>query len=126
MQLFSAEDRYNIFKKKKNCLRNVEKTTLKSCSGNLKSTFLLTVMTVQPAQKEFMFQNVAYWPTVYRTGGITTGVKNHNLGNFIEHTAFLLLGAVTFSCWMALHALVISGLGFDFFFKLVWSYCVAG
>ena len=36
-------------------------------------------------------------------------------GDFIVHTAFLLLGAVIVSCWMALHALVFSGLGFEFF-----------
>ena len=31
--------------------------------------FSLTALTAQTAQtEEFMFQNVAYWPTVYRTG----------------------------------------------------------
>ena len=31
--------------------------------------FSLTASTAQMAQtEEFMFQNVAYWPTVYRTG----------------------------------------------------------
>ena len=33
-------------------------------------SFFLTALTAQTAPtKEFMFQNVAYWPTVYRTGG---------------------------------------------------------
>ena len=35
--------------------------------------FFLTVLTAQTAQtEEFMFQNVAYWPTVYRTGFTST------------------------------------------------------
>ena len=34
--------------------------------------FSLTASTAQMAQtEEFMFQNVAYWPTVYRTGDRT-------------------------------------------------------
>ena len=34
--------------------------------------FPLTASTAQMAQtEEFMFQNVAYWPTVYRTGILT-------------------------------------------------------
>ena len=54
------------------CPQKVEKTTLKSCSEKLKSTFFfLTASTVQIAQtEEFMFQNVAYRPTVYRTGDL--------------------------------------------------------
>ena len=33
--------------------------------------FSLTALTAQTAQtQEFMFQNVAYWPTVYRTGDL--------------------------------------------------------
>ena len=36
-------------------------------------SFFLTALTAQTAPtKEFMFQNVAYWPTVYRTGTKTT------------------------------------------------------
>ena len=51
------------------CPQKVEKTTLKSCSEKLKSTFFLTASSAQTAQTEnFMFQNVAYRPTVYRTG----------------------------------------------------------
>ena len=51
------------------CPQKVEKTTLKSCSEKLKSTFFLTASTAQMAlTEEFMFQNVAYRPTVYRTG----------------------------------------------------------
>ena len=49
----------------------VEKTTFKSCSEFLKSTFFpyCQGQSAQMAQtEEFMFQNVAYWPTVYRSG----------------------------------------------------------
>ena len=60
-----------FIKKKKFCPQKVEKTTLKSCSEKLKSTFFLTASSVQMAQtEEFMFQNVAYRPTVYRTGSM--------------------------------------------------------
>ena len=55
--------RYNDFRriKKTFCPQKVEKTTLKSCSEKLKSTFFLTALTVQMAQtEEFQFQNVAY------------------------------------------------------------------
>ena len=50
--------------------QKVEKTTLKSCSEFLKSTFFfLTALTAQTAQtEEFLFKNLAYWLTVYRTG----------------------------------------------------------
>ena len=57
--------------------------------------------------------------------GNTIGIHNHHslksykFGDFIVNTAYLLLGAVTLTCWMVLHGLVVSGLGFDFFFKLV-------
>ena len=56
--------------RKKKCPQKVEKTTLKSCSEKLKSTFVpLTASTAQMAQtEEFVFQNVAYRPTLYRTG----------------------------------------------------------
>ena len=55
---------------KKFCPQKVEKPTPKSCSEKLKSTsFPFTASTAQMAQtKEFMFQNMAYRPTVYRTG----------------------------------------------------------
>ena len=55
------------------CPQKVEKTTLKSCSEKLKSTFFpLTTSTAQMAQtEEFMFKDVAYRPTVYRTGGLS-------------------------------------------------------
>ena len=60
------QKRFNFFF----CPQKVEKTTLKSCSEKLKSTFFsLTASSAQTAQtEEFMFQNVAYRPTVYRTG----------------------------------------------------------
>ena len=47
------------------CPQKVEKNTLKSYSEKLKSTFFSSAQT---AQTEFMFQNVAYRPTVYRIG----------------------------------------------------------
>ena len=40
--------------------------------------FVLTALTAQTA--EFMFQNLAYWPTVYRTGILTSFchfIRNH-------------------------------------------------
>ena len=73
MQLFSADA--TIFLKFLIFFRpqKVEKTTLKSCSEKLKSTFfsLLTWATQTTQTEEFMFQNVAYRPTVYRTGDYT-------------------------------------------------------
>ena len=54
------------------CLKRIskwKKNTLKSCSEFLKSTFSLTALTAQTTQtEEFLFQKVAYWLTVYRTG----------------------------------------------------------
>ena len=45
------------------------KSTLKICSEFLKSTFFLTALTAQIDQtEEFLYQNVAYWLTVYKTG----------------------------------------------------------
>ena len=70
MQLFSADPTIvlKIFK----MLfwpPKVEKTTLKIFAEFLRSTFFSsTALTAQMAQTEFKFQNVAYWPTVYRTG----------------------------------------------------------
>ena len=68
MQLFSTDT--TIFLKEFSKLfwpQKVEKNTLKSCSEKLKSTiFFLTAWAAQMAQtEEFMFQNVAYRPTVY-------------------------------------------------------------
>ena len=58
MQLFSADA--TTF-----CAQKIEKNTLKSCPEKLKSTFFF--FTASSAQtEEFMFQNVAYWSTVYR------------------------------------------------------------
>ena len=52
------------------CPQKVEKTTLKDCSEKTQIHFFsLTASTAQLAKTEvFMFQNVAYRPTVYRTG----------------------------------------------------------
>jgi hypothetical protein len=49
------------------CPQKVEKTTLKSCSEILK--FLSALLPLAAQTEEFMFQNVAYRPTVYKTGG---------------------------------------------------------
>ena len=46
-------------------------------------------------------------------------LKSYKFRDFIVNTVYLLLGTVILSCWMILHALVVSGLGFDFFLKLV-------
>ena len=48
------------------CPQKVEKTTLKSCSEILK--FLSALLPLAAQTEEFMFQNVAYRPTVYKTG----------------------------------------------------------
>ena len=68
MQLFIADaTMFSKQKKKKFCPQKVKKNTLKSCSEKLKSTFFpLTASTAQMAK--FMFQNVVYGATVYRTG----------------------------------------------------------
>ena len=71
MQLFSA-DTTMFSKKKKNffCPQKVGKNTLKSCSEKLKSNFfsLLPGRPKTDQTEELMFQNVAYRPTVHRTG----------------------------------------------------------
>ena len=61
--------------------QKVDKTTLKSCSEKLKSTlFSLLTWAAQTAQtEEFMFQNVAYRPTVQKAGeSANKKVKNRN------------------------------------------------
>ena len=44
------------------------KKTFKSCSEKLKSIFFLTWASQKAQTEEFMFQNVVYRPTLYRTG----------------------------------------------------------
>ena len=57
------------FEKKKICLQIVEKNTLKSCSNKLKSTFLPYCRKLPRFQmEELMLQNMAYRPTLHRTG----------------------------------------------------------
>jgi putative lipase involved disintegration of autophagic bodies len=70
MQLFSADATMFLKNSIFFCPQKVEKNTIKRCSKKLKSTFFfLTASTAQMAQtEELMFQNVAYRPTVYRTG----------------------------------------------------------
>ena len=77
------------------CPQQVEKTTLKSCSEKLKSTFFsLHAEAAQTAQKEkFMFQNVAYRPTVYRTGGFILQARTSSplsLSHFCRKCLFLV------------------------------------
>ena len=71
MQLFNA-DAIMFFKKFQIFFwpSKAEKTALKSSSEISQiHFFFLTALTAQTAEtEEFMFQNVAYWPTVYRTG----------------------------------------------------------
>ena len=55
--------------KKTFCPQKVEKTPSKVAQKNSNPLFFLTAWAAQTAQtEEFMFQNVAYRPTVYRTG----------------------------------------------------------
>ena len=65
MQLFSADT--TIFFPQK-----VEKNTLKSCSEILK--FFSPIASKTTQREEFMFQNVAHIPTVYKTG-VETNLK---------------------------------------------------
>ena len=80
MQLFSAVKKIFFFKLSFFfCPQKVEKTTLKSCSEKLKSTFFSLMpaagLTAQTAQTEkFMFQNLA---TVYRTGALDNSFRNN-------------------------------------------------
>ena len=49
--------------------KKLKKTTLKVVQNNLNPLFFLTAWATQTAQtEEFMLQNVAYRPTVYKTG----------------------------------------------------------
>ena len=51
------------------CPQKVEKTPSKVAQKNSNPLFFLTAWAAQTAQtEEFMFQNVAYRPTVYKTG----------------------------------------------------------
>jgi hypothetical protein len=46
-----------------------KKAPSKVAQNSSNPLFSLTALTAQTAQtEEFMFQNVAYWPTVYKTG----------------------------------------------------------
>ena len=63
--MFSKKIIFFAFKK-------LKKTPSKVAQKNSNPLFSLTASTAQMAQtKEFMFQNVAYRPTVYRTGDAT-------------------------------------------------------
>ena len=66
MQLFSATLQY--FQKKFKLPTKSWKNHPQKCSEKLQSTFF-SLLPERPKQtEEFMFQNVAYRPTVYRTG----------------------------------------------------------
>ena len=68
MQLFSADA--TIFSKKDFFAhKKLKKAPSKVAQKNSNPLFSLTASTAQMAQtEEFMFQNMAYRPTVYRTG----------------------------------------------------------
>ena len=70
MQLFSAGPK--IFLKKISCFfahKKLKKPPSNVAQINSNSFFFLTTLTAKTAQtEEFMLQNVAYRPTVYRTG----------------------------------------------------------
>ena len=71
MQLISAEATMfsKKFKKKNFAHKKLKKPPSKVAQKNSNPLFSLTASTAQMAQtEEFMFQNVAYRPTVYRTG----------------------------------------------------------
>ena len=81
MQLFSAVAKnflWFFFARKKPPLKVAQK--------NSNPLFSLTALTAQKAQtEEFMFQNVAYWPTVYRTGHLKAiQDKNSVAGKFFN------------------------------------------
>ena len=63
MQLFSGDAKIFFAHKK------LKKSLSKVAQKNSNPLFSLTALTAKTAQtEEFMFQNVAYRPTVYRTG----------------------------------------------------------
>ena len=65
--------------------KKLKKTPSKVAQKNSNPLFSLTASTAQMAQtEEFMFQNVAHRPTVYRTG-------SHLLGLLIEFVNYLWL-----------------------------------
>ena len=58
--------------------KKLKKTPSKVAHKNSNPLFILTVLTAQTAQtEEFMFQNVVYRPTVYRTGGFGKNGGNY-------------------------------------------------
>ena len=64
---------YNVFKKNHFfALKKLKKTPSKVAQKNSNPLFFLTASSAQTAQtaqtEEFMFQNVAYRPTAYKTG----------------------------------------------------------
>ena len=71
MQLFSADPKtVNIFKNVCFDHQKLKKTPPSKVAQNFSNPlFFLTALTAQTAQTEkYLFQNVAYWLTVYRTG----------------------------------------------------------
>ena len=105
MQLFSADA--TMFLKKLKiffCPQKVEKTTLKSCSEKLKSTFFfLLPWAAQTTQtEEFMFQNVAYRPTVYRTGAVGHPTFSNCVKSLLKICYFAVIqfvASVAFESW---------------------------
>ena len=70
MQLFCADA--TMFKKKKIAHKKLKKPPSKVAQKNSNPLFFLIALTAQTTQtEEFLFQNVAYRLTVYRTGVFT-------------------------------------------------------
>ena len=80
MQLFIADatmslKRFSIFFLNTKSWKNHQQKLLRIPQIHF---FFLTALTARPTQtEEFMFQNVAYWPTVYRTSLMWSSKKLH-------------------------------------------------
>ena len=79
MQLFSEDA--TVFSKKFKffCSQKVEKTTLQIAQKNSNPFFFLTAWAAKTDQTEkFVFKNVTYRPTVYRTGLVPGGFSDRS------------------------------------------------
>ena len=60
--------------------QKLKKPPSKVSQNSSNPLFFLTALTAQTTQtEEFMFQNVAYWPTVYRIGPVLKISKKHHI-----------------------------------------------
>ena len=70
------------------CPQKLKKPPSKVAQKNSNPLFFLTTLTAQTAQtEEFIFQNVAYRPTVYRTG---VTAKEKSLGTYFNQENWML------------------------------------